>query len=175
MALHNPKYIDSSNQFICDGPTTLILDLVVDAKDGKFPSLENTDGKIICVTVNLSFNEENVCYGLKEISQDFRDTLKKEHARYVTCKDERDLLTKVLSTIFCAKPIYARGEDTIPSLKFLTSRAERLGINITVPDLDNMFRHYDHMPYAIMGPLRSPKTYPIAEDAWKRYHETCNR
>lgn len=175
MTLHNLKYIDTPNQFISDGPTTLILDLEVDAKDGKFPSPDDTDGKIICVTVSLSFNEGCVCYGLKEISQDLRDTLKKEHDRYVTCKDERDLLTKVLSSIFCAKPIYARGEDTIPSLKFLTSRAERLGIKIKVPDLDSMFRHYDHMPYAIMGPVRVPKTCPIAEDVWKRYHETCNR
>jgi len=175
MTLHNPKYIDSPNQFICDGPTTLILDIEIDAKYGKFPSPENADGKIICVTVDISVNEGIVCYGLKEISQEVRDIITKGHGRYVTCKDERDLITKVLTSIYIAKPTHARGEDTIPALKFLTSRAEHLGIEIKVPDFDSMFRHYDSMPYAIMDTVRAPNTCPTAEDAWTRYHDKCNR
>ena len=148
MTIYKPRYIDSPRQSICAGPAKLILDVEIDAMDDKFPSPENADSKIICATVYLSCNDEIVCYGIKEISQEVRDTITKGHGRYVTCKDECDLITKVLTSIYSAKPTHALGEDTIPALGFINSRAEHLGIKIKVPDFAGMFRHYDMPSWA---------------------------
>lgn len=155
-----------------NSPVTLCLDLEIDT-NGAFPSPERSGLDNIClVTLYLSNLGTTYCYGTREISDELSKKLAKRGDTYVTCKDEADLLSRVIRVIKANRPTCYRGDSVPADLTFLYSRARALGVDTDpqLPDLDTLFRDFD-VPLSKKFDLPSNKvSCPIAEEAWRKYN-----
>lgn len=150
---------------------TLILDIEVESSD-KFPSPKKANRQVICATAHTSYSDGIICYGVRELSGPVRKAFSYTKGRYVKCDDEKDLLQKLLTMVFSSKVTHCFGTETIPNLRYLTSRAAKLGVKIQTPDFDSMFRKYDNSYYATMGVAEKPKkNCPIAARAYELYEK----
>lgn len=135
-------------KFLFAKPTdevSLALDIEV-VTDGKFPApVKKYAGEIACITVLLSNEDVVRTYGTRQLSHDIMDVMADRGACYILCKDEAEMINRVIYLIEGAKPTYAIGDDTSPALAALYARAQELGL--VRLDLNAMFKKYDS-PYA---------------------------
>lgn len=150
---------------------TLILDIEVESGE-KFPSPKEANRQVIFATAHMSCSDGIICYGVRELSESVRKAFSNANGRYVKCDDEKELLQKLLTMVFSSKITHCFGTETIPNLRYLTSRAAKLGVKIQTPDFDSMFRKYDNSYYATMGVAENPKkNCPIAARAHELYEK----
>ena len=135
-------------KFLFTKPTdevSLILDIEV-VTDGRFPEpAKKYVGEIVCITVWLSNEDVVRTYGTQELSSDIKDVITDQGDCYILCKDETEMINRVIYLIESAKPTYAIGDDTKSALTVLYARAQELGLMRL--DWNTLFRKYDS-PYA---------------------------
>ena len=124
-----------------DSEDALALDIEV-AVNGRFPDpVNHYVGKFTCMTVYLSNRREYITYGIHDITSDARASIAAKCGKFVLCKDEKEMVQRVLWLIGKARPTYAYGDDTEPALMALYARAQDLGV--VKPDFYKMLNIYD--------------------------------
>lgn len=104
------------------------LDIEVETT-GKFPRASVAAYPINCVTIYFSKTNNYITYGVgKDVSQSVKDAMAKDNGRYVLCKTEGELLTKLFMEIGSNNVSILSGWNFTYDTTYIVNRAAKLKI-----------------------------------------------
>ena len=104
------------------------LDIEVETT-GKFPRASVAAYPINCVTIYFSKTDNYITYGVaKDVSQEVKDEMAKDNGRYVLCKTEGELLTRLFTEIGNNNVSILSGWNFTYDTTYMVNRAAKLKI-----------------------------------------------